>query len=60
MSADLKVGEIVKRGNVRGQIILIYENAPYVLVCTFPQDVGWIDSLMYQTWEIKELGPRLR
>lgn len=52
---DIAIGKIVKYRGIRGQIRLIYKDAPYVAVITFPQDVEGNKSRHYEDWPINQL-----
>ena len=52
---QVKVGMIVVSNGVRGQVCNVYEDADVVCVIAFPQDVGGLDGLKYQKWNIKDI-----
>lgn len=55
MSPSYNIGDIVTYRGVRGQIRLLYADAPFVAVVTFPQDVGWVSSKMYEDWPVTDI-----
>jgi len=52
---ELKIGDVVVRDEVRGQVRNFYTDAPYVAIITFPQDVGGNEGRHYEDWPIKEI-----
>ena len=48
------VGEIVTLKGIRGQIRLLYKNAPHIAAIVFPQDIGYCKGRKYDDWAINK------